>query len=70
MVVACSSSTLACRMTDACLYSSTKRCAVYNDARENPNRKPTILRVNKALVTSTGIEPGGNGEHRPASECA
>lgn len=42
-VLSCSSSTLACKAAEACLYSSSRWYAAKDDARENPNRKPTIL---------------------------
>lgn len=38
-----SSSTLACKAAEACLYSSNRWYAANDDASENPNKKPTIL---------------------------
>ena len=42
-VLCWSSSTLACNVADACLYSSNSLYAAKEDARENPKRKPITL---------------------------
>lgn len=52
-VLCWSSSTLACNVADACLYSSNSLYAAKEDARENPKRKPITLSSNENISRTT-----------------
>ena len=58
-----SSSTLACNVAEACLYSSNSLYAAKDDARENPKRKPITLAGNENISSSRRYH--GMGAHPP-----